>query len=72
MGYPIQLIDVDRPGETLDVEVERGNGSVLVVLVPNTIVRFELRRRTASGPFEGSVGGRSFCFSPPSPQKRAG
>jgi hypothetical protein len=32
--------------------------------VPNTLVRFELRRLNAETPFEGELGGRHFSFDP--------
>jgi hypothetical protein len=60
----IALIDVDRPDEPLEVEIEQVNQAVLSVTVPNTFVRFELRRRDRGSSFEGSLGGRYFTFDP--------
>ncbi|MBU3889488.1 hypothetical protein FM996_05470 [Methylosinus sporium] len=64
MESRIKLIDVDRPDEPLEVEVERVMESTLRVLVPNTVIRFELRRPSEGAPFEGAVGGRYFIFEP--------
>jgi hypothetical protein len=61
----ITLTDVDRPGETLEVEVVAGNESILKLAVPNTIVQFIVSRRGCEEPYEGSLGGRVFRFSPP-------
>jgi hypothetical protein len=60
----IALVDVDRPDEPLEVQIEQVNQAVLSVAVPNTFVRFELRRRDRESPFEGSLGGRYFMFDP--------
>jgi hypothetical protein len=60
----IVLVDVDRPDEPLEVEVEQISQAVLSVIVPNTFIRFELRRRNRDAPFEGSLGGRYFMFDP--------
>lgn len=74
MAQRIRLFDIDRDGETLEVHIEHVGEWALLVSVPNTTVRFELRRRTADGPFEGSLGGRSFIFPVPSrpSRRRAG
>lgn len=64
MNRVIALVDVDRPDEPLEVEIEQINQAVLSVTVPNTFVRFELRRRDRDAPFEGSLGGRYFIFDP--------
>jgi hypothetical protein len=60
----INLVDVDRPDEPLEVEVEQISQAILNVAVPNTFVRFELRRRDMETPYEGSLGGRFFMFDP--------
>jgi hypothetical protein len=60
----IVLIDADHPDEPLEVEVEQISQAVLSVAVPNTFVRFELRRRELDAPYEGSLGGRFFSFDP--------
>ncbi len=64
MSRIIVLVDVDRPDEPLEVEVEQISQAVLSVIVPNTFIRFELRRRDRDAPFEGSLGGRYFMFDP--------
>lgn len=64
MSRIIVLVDVDRPDEPLEVEVEQISQAVLSVIVPNTFIRFELRRRERDAPFEGSLGGRYFMFDP--------
>ncbi|PWB81533.1 MAG: hypothetical protein C3F11_14975 [Methylocystaceae bacterium] len=62
MKRRIRLIDIDRPGEPLEVEIERMTETVLRVAVPNTIVKFELRRHREDWPFEGGLGGRYFMY----------
>jgi hypothetical protein len=57
-------MDIDRPDEPLEAEIEELNGSVLVLSVPNSSVRFALRRRDKDSPFEGALGGRYFVFDP--------
>lgn len=64
MSRIVVLVDVDRPDEPLEVEVEQISQAVLSVIVPNTFIRFELRRRDRDAPFEGSLGGRYFMFDP--------
>lgn len=64
MDRRIKLTDTDRPDEPLEVEIERITETTLRVAVPNTIVRFDLRRQKEDGPFEGSLGGRYFTFDP--------
>jgi hypothetical protein len=71
MDRRIKLTDVDRPDEPLEVEIERITETTLRVLVPNTVIRFDLRRPREDGPFEGALGGRSFTFDPTPPAKRA-
>jgi hypothetical protein len=62
----ITLIDADRPEEPLEVEIVRLTATVLVVTVPGTSVSFELSRLDAETPFEGSLGGRQYRFTPKS------
>lgn len=69
MDRRITLTDVDRPDEPLVVEIERVTETTLRVVVPSTIVRFDLRRHREDLPFEGSLGGRSFSFDPEPPKK---
>ncbi len=64
MNRRIRLTDVDRPEEPLEVEIERATETSLRVIVPNTIVKFELRRQREDLPFEGALGGRYFMFDP--------
>ena len=65
MGRRIGVVDTDRPGETLEVEVLARDESVLTLAVANTIVQFSLFRSERNAPYKGSLGGRSFCFAPP-------
>ncbi|MBG0810111.1 hypothetical protein IY145_12055 [Methylosinus sp. H3A] len=64
MERRIKLTDIDRPDEPLEVEVEWIAGTTLRALVPNTSIRFELRRPNEEAPFEGTLGGRYFAFEP--------
>lgn len=64
MDRRIKLTDVDRPDEPLEVEVERASETILRVMVPNSVVKFELRRQREDAPFEGALGGRYFMFDP--------
>jgi hypothetical protein len=64
MGKLITLVDDTRPDEPLEAEVEHFDDSLLRVAVPNTHVRFELRRLNAETMFEGELGGRHFSFDP--------
>jgi len=64
MGKLLTLVDDSRPDEPLAAEVEYFDESLLRVTVPNTLVRFELRRLNAETPFEGELGGRHFSFDP--------
>jgi hypothetical protein len=59
----IQLLDADRPGEFFDVDLEEKTATKLVVSVPNTIVKFDLRRREGEDAFSGSLGGRLYVFT---------
>ncbi len=65
MDKRITLVDVDRPGETLQVDVITSDETVLQLEVPNTNVQFRLFRRDRNAAYEGSLGGRYFCFIPP-------
>jgi hypothetical protein len=70
-AYPrISLTDMDRPGEPLAVEVEESSQTILRVAVPNTFVKFELRRQDNASSFEGVLGGRHFMFDPPDLAKK--
>lgn len=60
----IFLIDADHPDEPLEVEVEGANATTLRVAVPNTFVKFELRRYDNGAAYQGSLGGRYFMFVP--------
>jgi hypothetical protein len=71
MDRRIKLTDVDRPDEPLEVEIERITETTLRVQVPNTIIRFDMRRPREDGPFEGALGGRYFTFDPAPPARRA-
>ena len=64
MSGRITLIDLDRPDEPLEAEIEELGETVLRLGVPNTVVRFEMRRNSATAPFEGALGGRNFLFDP--------
>ncbi|BBU63298.1 hypothetical protein MSC49_32330 [Methylosinus sp. C49] len=64
MTRRILLLDPDRPGESLEVEVLARDDVVLTVSVPGTIVSFELLRRDDRGPYHGRLGGRSFSYVP--------
>jgi len=64
MERRIKLTDIDRPGEPLEVEIERVGEATMRVMVPNTVIRFELRRQNEGAPFEGTLGGRYFTFDP--------
>jgi len=61
----IILMDVDRPGETLEVDLITSDETVLQLEVPNTNVQFRLFRRDRNAAYEGPLGGRYFCFIPP-------
>ncbi len=65
MDKRITLVDVDRPGETLEVDVITSDETVLQLEVPNTNVQFRLFRRDRNAAYEGSLGGRYFSFVPP-------
>jgi hypothetical protein len=71
MDTRIKLTDVDRPNEPLEVEIERVTETILRVAVPNTIVRFDMRRARDDAPFEGAIGGRNFMFDLNAAKKNA-
>ena len=58
----VSLIDLDHPNEPLQVEVIACDEKVLKLAVPNTSIQFNLYRRGSNVFYEGSLGGRSFCF----------
>lgn len=63
----IKLTDVDRPNEPFEVEflgIDKDQ-TTLALTVPNTLVRFALRRRDRSSLFEGSLGGRYYTYEFP-------
>jgi len=64
MESRIKLTDIDRPDEPLEVEIERMAETTLRVLVPNTVIGFELRRPHEGAAFEGALGGRYFTYAP--------
>jgi len=60
----VSLIDLDHPNEPLQVEVIACDEKVLRLAVPYTSIQFNLYRRESNVFYEGSLGGRSFCFIP--------
>jgi hypothetical protein len=60
----ITLTDIDRPGEALEVDIIAADETSLTLAVPNTSVQFRLFRHSRQAPYQGSLGGRSFCFIP--------
>ncbi|PWB83011.1 MAG: hypothetical protein C3F11_08850 [Methylocystaceae bacterium] len=64
MERRITLTDIDRPGEALEVDVIAADETSLTLAVPNTSVQFRLFRHGRNAPYQGSLGGRSFCFVP--------
>jgi hypothetical protein len=64
MSGRIMLIDLDRPEEPFEVDVEEYSQLALRLRVPHTIVSFEMRRNSSGAPFEGAIGGRNFIFDP--------
>jgi len=64
MSARIELIDVDRPREPLEVEVVEASAQAMRVAVPGTVMQFELRLSRDGGAFEGAIGGRYFRFDP--------
>ncbi len=67
----IQLLDVDRPGEIFEVELEETTPTRLALSVPNTIVRFDLYRQEGKTGYSGSLGGRHFVFTPQAKARRS-
>lgn len=65
MKARIQLLDVDRPGEILEADLEEATPTKLALSVPNTIVRFDLWRQEDGTAYSGSLGGRQYVFTPP-------
>lgn len=63
----VWLTDIDRADEPLQVDIEVSSPTTLRVLVPNTVIRFELRRFGDGRPYEGALGGRYFLFDPAPP-----
>lgn len=60
----IILIDVDRPGEALEVDIIAADETSLTLAAPNTSVQFRLFRHSRGALYQGSLGGRSFRFVP--------
>jgi hypothetical protein len=60
----ITLTDIDRPGEALEVDIIAADETSLTLAVPNTSVQFRLFRHSRQAPYQGALGGRSFCFVP--------
>jgi hypothetical protein len=48
---------LDRPDEPLEAVVEECGQMILHLGAPNTLVRFEMSRRSAKSSFEGVLGG---------------
>lgn len=63
MKARIELRDADRPDEIFEVDIEEATATRLTVLVPNTIVSFELTRRENDAAYTGSLGGRVYVFT---------
>jgi hypothetical protein len=68
----ITLTDIDRPGEALEVDIVAADEASLTLAVPNTSVQFRLFRHSRNAPYQGSLGGRSFCFIPVAGEARKG
>ncbi|WP_428990903.1 hypothetical protein [Methylocapsa aurea] len=64
MERRITLTDIDRPGEALEVDIIAADETSLTLAVPNTSVQFRLFRHSRQAPYQGALGGRSFCFVP--------
>lgn len=64
MSARIKLTDIDRPREPLEVEVVESNTQIMMVAVPGTVMKFELRRSRDGAAFEGAIGGRFFRCDP--------
>lgn len=63
MERRIAITDVDRPGETLEVDIIAADETSLTLAVPNTSVQFKLFRHSRKAAYTGSLGGRSFFFA---------
>jgi hypothetical protein len=72
MSGRVTLIDPDRPEEPLEAEMEEASETVLRLAIPNTFVRFEMRRSSATAPFVGALGGRDFIFDPTTLRSKPG
>jgi hypothetical protein len=66
----IAITDVDRPGETLEVDIIAADETSLTLAVPNTSVQFKLLRHSRRASYTGSLGGRSFFFAPHAVESR--
>jgi hypothetical protein len=64
MSKRIILFDAYHPDEPLEAEIEQSSPTELCLAIPNTQVRFKLRRPDPDAAFEGSLGGRDFIFDP--------
>ena len=67
----IQLLDVDRPGEIFEADLEEATATRLALSVPNTFVKFELWRVEGETNYSGSLGGRYYVFTPPAKARRS-
>jgi len=67
----IQLLDVDRPGEIFEADLEEATPTRLALSVPNTFVRFELWRQEGETNYSGSLGGRHYVFTPPEKARKS-
>ncbi len=65
MRSRITITDLDRPKESLEVELVASDKQGLTLAVPNTLVQFRMSRRGPSDFYVGSLGGRSYYFNPP-------
>jgi hypothetical protein len=66
----IAITDVDRPGETLQVDIIAADEASLTLAVPNTSVQFKLFRHGRKASYTGSLGGRNFFFAPHAVESR--
>ncbi len=66
----IQLLDVDRPGEVFEADLEDATPTRLALSVPNTIVRFDLWRQEGETTYRGALGGRQYVFMPPTTERK--
>ena len=64
MGEHIILLEEYHPDEPVEAEVEQSSSVELILTIPDTEVRFKLRRHDPESPFEGSLGGRDFMLDP--------